>query len=72
MRIRYFGHSDVGRSREHNEDSHLADPDLGVFVVADGVGDTLINYQLARDLHTARPLSVRSAPTARVETRASR
>jgi protein phosphatase len=38
MRLRYFGHSDVGLSREHNEDSHLADPDLGVFVVADGVG----------------------------------
>lgn len=38
MRIRYFGHTDVGLSREHNEDSHLADPDLGVFVVADGVG----------------------------------
>lgn len=38
MRIRYFGHTDVGLSRDHNEDSHLADPDLGVFVVADGVG----------------------------------
>ena len=38
MRIRYFGHSDVGLTREHNEDSHLADPELGVFVVADGVG----------------------------------
>jgi serine/threonine protein phosphatase PrpC len=38
MRIRYFGHTDVGLQREHNEDSHLADPDLGVFVVADGVG----------------------------------
>jgi serine/threonine protein phosphatase PrpC len=38
MRIHYFGHTDVGLSREHNEDSHLADPDLGVFVVADGVG----------------------------------
>lgn len=38
MRIRYFGHTDVGLAREHNEDSHLADPDLGVFVVADGVG----------------------------------
>lgn len=38
MRLRYFGHSDVGLAREHNEDAHLADPDLGVFVVADGVG----------------------------------
>ena len=34
MQIRYFGHTDVGLAREHNEDSHLADPDLGVFVVA--------------------------------------
>src|SRR5687767_10963606 len=38
MHIRYFGHTDTGLSRDHNEDSHLADPDLGVFVVADGVG----------------------------------
>src|SRR5690606_32800337 len=38
MKIRYFGHTDVGLTREHNEDSHLADPELGVFVVADGVG----------------------------------
>jgi serine/threonine protein phosphatase PrpC len=38
MQLHYFGHTDVGRSREHNEDSHLADPDLGIFVVADGVG----------------------------------
>ena len=38
MRVRYFGHSDVGQTREHNEDSHLADPDLGLYVVADGVG----------------------------------
>ncbi len=38
MRVRYFGHTDVGQTREHNEDSHLADPDLGLYVVADGVG----------------------------------
>jgi protein phosphatase len=38
MRVRYFGHTDIGQTREHNEDSHLADPDLGLYVVADGVG----------------------------------
>jgi protein phosphatase len=38
MRLRYFGHSDTGLARDHNEDAHLADPELGVFVVADGVG----------------------------------
>jgi serine/threonine protein phosphatase PrpC len=38
MHLRYFGHTDTGLSRDHNEDAHLADPDLGLFVVADGVG----------------------------------
>ncbi|MEE9382454.1 MAG: protein phosphatase 2C domain-containing protein [Nannocystaceae bacterium] len=38
MRLRYFGHTDVGLSRAHNEDAFLADPELGLFVVCDGVG----------------------------------
>ena len=38
MRVRYFGHTDVGLKRSHNEDAFLADPDLGLFVVCDGVG----------------------------------
>ena len=38
MRVRYFGHTDVGLKRSHNEDAFLADPELGLFVVCDGVG----------------------------------
>ncbi len=38
MRSRFFGQSDIGLHRQHNEDSFLADPDLGIYIVADGVG----------------------------------
>ena len=38
MRVRYFGHTDGGLKRSHNEDAFLADPELGLFVVCDGIG----------------------------------
>jgi len=38
MPIRSTGLSDVGRFRPHNEDSFLIDDDLGLCIVADGVG----------------------------------
>ncbi len=38
MSISSCAKTDVGRERTLNEDSHLADPDLGLFVVCDGMG----------------------------------
>lgn len=38
MQITAFGKSDVGRVRDHNEDFLLIDPELGLFVVCDGMG----------------------------------
>jgi protein phosphatase len=38
LRRRSFALSDVGRRREGNEDSFLADDTLGLYVVCDGVG----------------------------------
>ena len=36
--IEAFGQSDVGRRRKLNEDSYAVAPDLGLFVVCDGMG----------------------------------
>src|SRR5436190_9887529 len=33
-----FGKTDVGRQREHNEDQFLVLPEIGLFVVCDGMG----------------------------------
>lgn len=36
--IRYAARSDTGRVRDHNEDNFIADPELGLWLVADGMG----------------------------------
>ncbi len=38
MNVTARGISDVGRKREHNEDSLLIDDELGLYIVADGMG----------------------------------
>jgi serine/threonine protein phosphatase PrpC len=38
MKALAWAMSDIGRKRDHNEDSHLSDEKLGLFAVADGMG----------------------------------
>jgi serine/threonine protein phosphatase PrpC len=38
MAIQAWGATDVGRKRKHNEDAYLVDADLGLYLVADGMG----------------------------------
>jgi len=38
LRIEAAGQTDVGRKRNHNEDSFAVFPDLGLYIVADGMG----------------------------------
>ncbi len=38
VKLSYGAGTDTGNVRHHNEDSYLADPELGVWVVADGMG----------------------------------
>ena len=53
LRLRAHGATDVGRERAHNEDRFFCDPDLGIFIVIDGVGGYAageVAADLARDL----------------------
>jgi serine/threonine protein phosphatase PrpC len=37
-KLRFVGHTDTGKVREHNEDTIAFDPDIGLLVLADGMG----------------------------------
>ncbi|MBI2980951.1 MAG: Stp1/IreP family PP2C-type Ser/Thr phosphatase [Deltaproteobacteria bacterium] len=41
MKLQFYGLTDVGRKRDKNEDSLLVDEELGIFMVADGMGGHL-------------------------------
>lgn len=38
MEVRFWAATDVGRTRDHNEDNFLVDKKLNLFIVADGMG----------------------------------
>ena len=38
MEVTFWAATDVGRTRDHNEDNFLVDKKLNLFVVADGMG----------------------------------
>src|ERR1700733_675490 len=37
-KLRFVGQTDTGKVREHNEDTIASDPDIGLLVLADGMG----------------------------------
>src|SRR5689334_19932299 len=77
MSIRSSARTDIGRKRKHNEDSFLADDELGLYVVADGMGGhaagEVASAQAIKSIHEAliegKPVLESFARTPTVEAR---
>ena len=65
MRIRGWGASDVGRKREHNEDSFLCNDVLALYAVADGMGGHLGGERASRMAVDLMEQALRDAISAR-------
>ena len=75
--IRSWARTDIGKKRKHNEDAFLADDELGLYIVADGMGGhaagEVASAQAVRSIREAlaegRPLLESFARTPTVEAR---
>jgi protein phosphatase len=65
-RIAFFGKSDVGLVRSNNEDAFVVKPELGLCLVADGMGGAAAGEEASR-IFTETALEVFSAPAGRSE-----
>jgi serine/threonine protein phosphatase PrpC len=61
LHARAVAYSDVGREREQNEDAHLVDDDLGLYVVSDGMGGHAAGEVASATAVTAVGRVIRSA-----------
>jgi len=55
LRVSFAGASDTGRVRPENEDHWSSDPDLGLFLVADGLGGHLAGELASRIVADSMP-----------------
>lgn len=63
-----FGLSDPGCVRKNNEDSYLVEPDLGLYLVADGMGGAQAGEQASKIAVEAVRDHIRSTPNGGMDT----